>query len=201
MSKDRKGFTLVEIVVAVAIMGIAAVGLFNFFTSSQKQSSEIFSKSSVGQEAQKFFRMLRKDLFHAREIMFPSHGTAIKKTENFFVFRNQEDAVIMYYLDKDKHIVYRKDLTKNVGGKKLCENVGNLCFAKRTSPQKYGDLHYVTAAIGFFQNSRDKSVSKRKYKRYFFTSLLLNKDTTDYYTQTGTLGESINRDRILQEFY
>lgn len=202
MLKDKKAFTLVEIVVAVAILGLAAVGIYNFFTSAQKQSGELLSKSSVGQEAQKYFRMLRRDLFYAREILFPGHATCPKKSDSFMAFRNSEDEVIMYYLHPEEGILYRKNLTTNQKPRKIAENIGEVCYTKMKVPHKYGDLNYITAAVGFFQESRDKSAAGRtKHRRYYFTSLLLNKDTTDFYTHAGDIGKSINRDRILQEFY
>ena len=195
MRTDKRAFTLVEIAIATAIMGLIMIGIYSFFTSSRKTQSELFSKSGVVQEAQKFFKQFHNDVFQAREILFPSHPEALQRTNLYFVFRDNEDQVIMYYLDTEKNIVYRKNLTKNSKENKIAENVSDLVFKKTLNAEKYGDLHYITVTIGFFQNSKNNAI--KKYKKFFFTSIHLNKQTTDFYTENGPL----NRDRILQEFY
>lgn len=100
------GFTLIEMIVAFSILGVAALGIGSFFVASTRSSSSVNQQSQLQNEAQLATNQIEKILI-AAEL-----GLNYEETSNLLYIFNANDSaemeLILLKLDSDNNIYYKE---------------------------------------------------------------------------------------------
>ena len=67
IKNNEKGFTLIELMIALAILGMTIGAIYNFLSFTQKSYAYADAQSEVSQEATLFFSQIEKDIRNASE--------------------------------------------------------------------------------------------------------------------------------------
>lgn len=102
---NQKGFTLVELIVVLALMGLVIGTIYSFFGFSHNTYANAEAQSIVSQEATLFFTQIEKDIRNASEPNDTSKAIHIVN----------EEQINIYQYDGDKYhlISYRRNPENN----------------------------------------------------------------------------------------
>lgn len=104
---NQKGFTLVELMVVIAIMGFVAAAIYGFFGYTQKSYAHAEANSIVSQEATLFFTQIEKEIRNATEPNKDSKAVSVSND-------GQEINIYQYDGSKYQRICYRKNPDNNL---------------------------------------------------------------------------------------
>ena len=104
---NQKGFTLVELMVVIAIMGFVAAAIYGFFGYTQKSYAHAEANSIVSQEATLFFTQIEKEI---RNATAPNDASKAVSVSN----DGQEINIYQYDGSKYQRISYRKNPDNNL---------------------------------------------------------------------------------------
>jgi len=93
--RNKSGFTLVEILIAVSIFAVISIGVFTLTRSFGKGASESLKATSSQQDIAQAFITMRKELYWSRDIFFPP----LKIHSDRLEFRSR-DQRIQYRFEK-----------------------------------------------------------------------------------------------------
>lgn len=104
---NQKGFTLVELMVVLAIMGFVAAAIYGFFGYTQKSYAHAEANSIVSQDATLFFTQIEKEIRNATE---PNKNTkAVNVSDD-----GQQINIYQYDGSKYERICYRRNPNNNL---------------------------------------------------------------------------------------
>ena len=104
-NKKRNGVTLIELVIALAIMSIVTGLIFFFYFTNQKKISEIEIKSDLQYEAKTVLDNISK-------VAMESTGARWSESTMELCFNGVDDGDVVFKLNKDEHkISFKKGET------------------------------------------------------------------------------------------
>lgn len=98
-NKKRNGVTLIELVIALAIMSIVTGLIFFFYFTNQKKISEIEIKSDLQYEAKTVLDNISK-------VAMESKGAKWNDSTMELCFNEVDDKNIVFKLNKDEHKIF-----------------------------------------------------------------------------------------------
>lgn len=105
--KKHKGFTLLELMIATAILSLISTAIYFFLSDSQKKANMLVARNLVKQEANKVFTILENDLTQALKGTYKEEYSEDIASFSFMVRRDEKhDAIISYKYVRPKLLRY-----------------------------------------------------------------------------------------------
>ncbi|MBV1819077.1 type II secretion system protein [Clostridium cochlearium] len=146
-STKKKAFTLIEVIITMAIMVIVIGIIFPFFNSNFKTLNETEIRGDLQREGNKVMEYFTKSAMEANNV---------KETKDTIVFSTDDNEEYLFQL-KHGNIIYSDSTKKNI---KIAENVDNI---EVTAPYPNSinikiefiksKVNYVTESNIYFRNN------------------------------------------------
>ena len=110
INNNEKGFTLIELMIALAILGMAIGAIYSFLSFTQKSYAYADAQSEVSQEATLFFSQIEKDIRNAAEPNKTSKAIHIDDGQqiDIYQFNNGEYHRISYRRNPDNGMILER---------------------------------------------------------------------------------------------
>lgn len=98
MIKDKRGVTLVEIIVSIAILGIIVTPLASLFVSSVKNNANARNRMIANQLAQRYMEEVMSNPINSNNVSFTESGMTVDiKIDDFGSYQNTTGGNISYH--------------------------------------------------------------------------------------------------------
>lgn len=166
--KDNKGLSLIELIVAIAILGIVSIMCLGFIVSGMNGYSAVSSNINLQNKAQMTMNFIREYVIDCNEGLYYSSADNILADNILYVFAsnkaiNEEDKVytahIFRYNSSDNNLYYGEHPATLDSGEFVCSNAARDLLANGVSSfsvELLGgvNLSSVTVEIDFFVRNK-----------------------------------------------
>lgn len=159
--KENKGFTLVELIIVMACLGIVLIFFWTMLSSSSEDTSTITEKVEVQNSVTSLMNIIQQDVQEAKIYnISESEAGIVNIGSNAYSFSN-----VNYTFDSTKKTVTRETSE----GSSVYNDIVSFSMERATGSSKYGVNVKITGG--------KKSISERDKSRYSLESMFYSRNT------------------------